>query len=155
MKYTEWKDKRQKAFNELPIFFAFSNKQFAQEMAARGLSEKDTDKLYSIGHGGFYLRKDAGQIREWVKGEGELSQLMNNEEFATEAFEYEMENHEYAINWQRDWDVCNCFCEKECEYGETKTYVDYLTEQSHANWIPAYEKALATYNKLAIENEWY
>lgn len=36
MKYKEWKEKRQKAFNELPIFFAFSNKQFAQEMAARG-----------------------------------------------------------------------------------------------------------------------
>lgn len=28
---------------------------------------------------------------------------------AKEAFEHEMWNHEYAINWQRDYDVINCF----------------------------------------------
>lgn len=155
MTYTEWKDKRQKEFNELPIFFAYSNAQFAAEMAARGLSETDTDKIYRLGRAGFYLRKDSAKIREWFSRTDELSKLMDNEEFAIEAFEYEMENHEYAINWQRDWDVCNCFCEQECEYGEYKTHVDYLTEQGHADWVPAYEKALAIYNEKAIANEWY
>ena len=28
---------------------------------------------------------------------------------AKEAFEHEMWNHEYAINWQRDYDVISCF----------------------------------------------
>lgn len=155
MNYKEWKDKRQKEFNALPIFFAFSWDQMEEELAKRGLTKKDTDKIYSIGNGGYYLRTDAPKIREWVNGSYELPQLMNNEEFAASAFEYEMENHEYAINMQRDWDVCNCFCERPCEYGENKTHVDYLTEQCHANWIPAYERALQEYNKKAIANEWY
>jgi hypothetical protein len=41
------------------------------------------------------------------------------------AFLYEMNNHEYAINWQADWDVCSCF--GECEYGINKNYRDNVS----------------------------
>lgn len=33
--------------------------------------------------------------------------LMSNNEIAYETFLYEMDNHEYAINWDGDWDVLN------------------------------------------------
>ena len=38
-------------------------------------------------------------------------------EHARNAFKYEMFNHEYAINWQGDWDVINCFCKVKYDGG--------------------------------------
>ena len=38
-------------------------------------------------------------------------------EHAKNAFKYEMLNHEYAINWQGDWDVINCFCKVDYDGG--------------------------------------
>lgn len=35
--------------------------------------------------------------------------LKNDKEFAEAAFLYEMDNHEYAINWSGDEDVMSCF----------------------------------------------
>jgi hypothetical protein len=52
--------------------------------------------------------------------------MENNLNFAYEAFEYEMYNHEYPINWQGDWDVCSCF--GECAYSDDKYGTDYLKE---------------------------
>lgn len=155
MKYSEWNEKRQKEVNELPLFFAFSNEQFKEQMEKRGLTENDTDKIYRLGGtGGFYLKTDAEKIREFIRGESQLEELMEDQEFATEAFEYEMENHEYGINWQADWDVCDVFC-KVCEYGEDKTYEDYLMEAGHEGWIPAYRKARKEYYRRAEEYEWF
>lgn len=34
---------------------------------------------------------------------------MKDKDFAYEAFSYEMDNHEYAINWTGDDDVLECF----------------------------------------------
>jgi hypothetical protein len=39
----------------------------------------------------------------------ELKMAMKDKEFAYEAFMYEMDNHEYAINWDGDADVLACF----------------------------------------------
>ena len=36
--------------------------------------------------------------------------LMKKEQFAEEAFRYEMDNHEYAINWSGDDDVLAALC---------------------------------------------
>ena len=46
MTYEEYKTKRQKEFNELPIFYAFSDKQFIEQMEKRGLTIADTVKIY-------------------------------------------------------------------------------------------------------------
>ena len=40
----------------------------------------------------------------------ELQNAMKNEQFAEEAFRYEMDNHEYAINWSGDDDVLAALC---------------------------------------------
>ena len=39
----------------------------------------------------------------------ELHEALKDEEFAEAAFLYEMDNHEYAINWDGDADVLACF----------------------------------------------
>lgn len=149
MKYQEWTKKRQDEFNALPIRFAFSNAQFKEMMEGWGLTENDTDKIYKLGNGGFYQKKDAQLIRDYFNKSSGLDELMDDEEFAIDAFEYEMANHEYAINWQGDWDVCDVFSKGELKYGEDKTYVDYLTEMGHAEWIGAYRKARKNHFKMA------
>lgn len=134
MTYKEFVDKRQSEFNALPIFFAFSNKQFKTAMEERGLTENDTDKIYKFGDtGGFYLRKDSDKILEYFSKPDELKELMKDVKFAEDAFEYEMANHEYAINYQGDWDVCSCF--GNCEYDEHKGYIQYLKDIGYSDEV--------------------
>lgn len=154
MTYKEYKVIRQKSVNDLPIFWAFSNSQFKEAMEERGLTENDTDKIYSLGGGGFYLRSDAEVIHAFFNKKDELPELMKDPAFAEEAFFYEMKNHEFGINWQGAWDVCRCF--GDCEYGEEKGGVDYLREMGYGEeTVAAYKRAKKHYYKMAEENEWF
>lgn len=57
--YRELRERQQKEFNELPLGFAFTMKQFRGMMEEWGLDpEKDQDKLYRIPGGGFLQKKD-------------------------------------------------------------------------------------------------
>lgn len=156
MTYKEYKNSEQEAFNSLPIFFAFSNKQFKEQMEKRGLKETDTDKIYSLpgGAGGYYLRKDAQIIRDFMNREDKLQTLMKDHDFAVSAFYYEMANHEYHINRQGDWDVCNCF--GNCEYGYGKDYHDYLKEMGYDEQMNAcFREAKSKFLKACKKNDWY
>jgi len=157
MTYKEYKQKSQEEFNALPIFWAFSNEQFKEAMEKRGLTEKDTDKIYKLSgiSGGFYLRSDAPIIHEYFDREDNLRELMKDHEFAVSAFLYELGNHEYCYNtYQGDWDVCSCF--GNCEYGESKSYVDYLEEIGYGDAaVRAYKEAVKKYYKMCDENDWY
>lgn len=155
MEYQEWRNKNQKEFNSLPIFFAFSKSQFKEEMEKRGLSENDTDKIYSLGQGGFYLKKDAEVIRDYFNRntEDELKKMIENDSnFAKSAFMYEMKNHEYQINWQGDYDVCSCFGDG--EYSENKTYNEYLKEMGYSeNVINIFREVKREYWNYCIEHD--
>ena len=130
MKYTDYKNARQQEFDSLPLFFAFSNHQFKEAMENRGLTENDTDQVYSLGMGAYYLRKDADVIRAYFDKPDGLKTLMEEDPgFAEDAFEYELANHEYFINWEGDYDVCSCF--GDCKWDERKTYKDYLKEMGY------------------------
>lgn len=160
MTYQEYQDKTQKEFNDLPIFFAFGRKQFKEAMEARGLTENDTDKIYRLGDsGGYYLRSDAHIIRAFFKKDREdktLDNLMKEHDFAVSAFRYEMDNHEYAINYyQGDWEVVGCFSKKPLEFGDDKNYIDYLTEAGLEGLIPWYEEARQSHFKAAEDNDWF
>ena len=79
MTYQEYKKARQDEFNNLPIFFAFSNEQFKRAMEERGLTENDVDKVYRFGGtGGFYLKKDADIIRNFMNKPDKLNEYMKN-----------------------------------------------------------------------------
>lgn len=152
MTYKEYRDKQQKEFDALPIFWAFSMKQFEEEMNKRGLTKNDTDKIYRVGNGGFYLKSDAQTIKDYFDKPNELNELMKDKDFCLDAFNYEMDNHEYAINhYQGDWEVVGCFWH--CEYDDNKDYNDYLKEVGHEDLIPLYEQARREHFKRA--EDWF
>ena len=147
MTYKEYKEARRKKIDDLPIFWAFGKEQFKEQMEKRGLTENDTDKIYALGAGGYYLRSDAGVIHAFLSRENDVSEFMKDPAFAEDAFLYEMGNHEYWINDQGDWDVCSCF--GPCEYESWKEGPDYLKEMGYGDEvIVAYEKAKKRYGKI-------
>lgn len=142
--YKDFRTARQEAFNKLPIFWAFSNKQLEEALAKRGFTMDDAGRvLYRFGNGGFYLKTDSETVKAFFarNWEGELHDLMEGDNsFAEDAFEYEMLNHEYPINWQGDWDVVSCF--GTVEYDECKDGADYLRELGYGDGVvKAYARA--------------
>ena len=98
-KYTELKAKHQKEVDAFPFGFAFSKEQFAEMMAKWGLTPDDTDKIYSIGGGG-YIRKSDSEAMEKMFARHELERKMarkHGDEYLFEMFNYELANHEYCI----------------------------------------------------------
>ena len=101
--YEILKEKHQKAVNELPIFFAFSNEQFNEGMKELGLKPHETDKLYSLkGLGGFYLKTDAEKIfGTFEQNRKELAEAIKNDKtgdgFIYDMFDYELSNHEFVL----------------------------------------------------------
>lgn len=152
MTYKEYIEKKQQEFNTLPIFFAFSTERLVEQMKERGLAEDDFDKIYRLGDtGGFYLKSDSKIIDAYYDKPDKLKELMKDVEFAEDAFEYEMANHEYAINYQGDWDVCICF--GNCEYDECKCYTQYLKDMGYSDEvIRAFKNAKTKHYKMMEEN---
>ena len=156
MTYLEYKNQRQAEFNALPVFFAFSNEQFKNAMEERGLTENDTDKIYSLpgGCGGFYLRSDSEQIKNYFLKHDPLDTLLKNSEFAEDAFYYEMGNHEYHINLQANWDVCSCF--GHVEYNSWDDENEYFKQLGwEPQTIEAYKRAKKRFLQDADERGWY
>lgn len=117
-------------------------------------SLKLTESKYPVfNQVGFCYNKE--EDKDFVKHMYELFDKLNkarveceqSDEYMRKAFEYEMDNHEYAINWQGDWDVCSVF--GECKYGEDKDYTDYLKEMGKENLIPIYAEARKSHMKRA------
>ena len=156
MTYLEYRRERETEACRLPIFYAFSDEQLAEELTKRGFNGLEgASEIYRIGKtGGFYLKKDAPVIKEFLKKQKSrksLKELMQDQKFAVDAFVYELGNHEYAINYyQGDWDVCSCFSERELQFAEDKKYDEYLREAGYDDKVIGYFKiALAKYNKKA------
>ena len=153
--YQQYRKERQNSFNELPIFYAFSNEQFIEAMKQRGLDpEKDCDKLYRTGAGGFYLKSDSQKIQDWIAND-KIDELMNDKDFAVSAFYYEMCNHEYGINYyQGNYDVLSCFYD--VEYNDSDDYELYFDElKLNENIRSAYKQARKKYFANAEANDWF
>lgn len=101
-KYKEMKDRHQQEFNKFPIMFAFNDEQFKEGIKKLKLDEKETDKLLSIGAGGFIRKKDTTKFYEMMKKfDNEFKQLISEDKtgngFIKDMFVYEMINHEYSL----------------------------------------------------------
>lgn len=95
-KYYAMKQRHEKEINSFPMFSAFNEKQFARGMKKLGLEEKDTDKIYHNGYGGFYRKTDSDKLFDMLnKLDAELQESMKDPDFAFQAFDYELANHEY------------------------------------------------------------
>lgn len=98
-KYTELKAKHQAEVDAFPFGFAFNTKQFEEMMTKWGLTPNDTDKIYSIGGGG-YVRKSDAEAMDKMFERHELERKMARkygDEYLFEMFNHELANHEYCI----------------------------------------------------------
>lgn len=98
-KYTELKAKHQAEVDAFPFGFAFNQKQFEEMMSKWGLTPDDTDKIYSIGGGGYVRKSDAEAMHKMFKRH-ELERKMarkHGDEYLFQMFNYELANHEYCI----------------------------------------------------------
>lgn len=106
-KYIEMQERHQKEFDSFPMKFAFSDKQFKESMEELGLTEKDVDKVISIGAGGFIRKSDLEAYKEMCQRTSKEMQDAINEDktgegFIKDMFKYELANHEYCITYELD-----------------------------------------------------
>ena len=97
-KYTELKSKHQKEIDAFPFGFAFNESQFKEMMEKWGLTPDDTDKIYSIGGGGYVRKSDAEAMHKMFERH-ELERKMarkHGDDYLFEMFNYELANHEYS-----------------------------------------------------------
>ena len=102
--YDEMKKRHSEEYNKFPIKFAFSDKQFKEGMKELGLTENDTDKIVSIGYGGFIRKTDVKAFNEMNKRhrEEEKQAIINDktgEGYIKDMFESELANHEYSYTY--------------------------------------------------------
>ena len=118
--YLDLQKKHRKELEEFPIAYAFNDKQL--EEALEKLRATKDECVTVIGHGDIMKRENAKPFLNLLKRQAQevKDKLKNDPEFAEAAFLYEMDNHEYAINWSGDEDVLACFAidwDDICEWG--------------------------------------
>ena len=99
--YKELKNKQEKEINNFPLMFAFSQKQFVEGMEKLGLKETDTEKIISIGAGGYMKKTDLESFKSMRERHyTERKEAVNNDTDGTgyilDMFSYELSNHEYC-----------------------------------------------------------
>ena len=107
--YLELKKKHQKEFEEFPIAYAFNDKQLEEALEKLGATKEECVSVF--GHGDIVKRENAKLLIELLDRQNKemKRKLREDHDFAEAAFLYEMDNHEYAINWSADEDVLDCF----------------------------------------------
>lgn len=106
-KYEELKAKQQKRVDSFPMKFAFSDEQFNKAMNELGLSPEDTDKVISIGGGGFIRKSDLKAFEELFdtidkEMKEEIAKDKTGEHFIKDMFFYELQNHEFGYTKELD-----------------------------------------------------
>ena len=103
--YLDFKKRQQKEFEDFPIAYAFNDKQLEEALVKLGATKEECVSVF--GHGDIVRRQDAKDlVKLFTRHDKELKEkLKSDPEFAYEAILYEMDNHEYAINWSGDEDV--------------------------------------------------
>ena len=100
--YIKLKSKHQKEIDAFPLGFAFSNQQFVEMMNKWGLTENDTNKIYSIGGGGYIRKTDSDAFYEILNrhaNEREKAMRENADDYLYHMFDYELANHEYNYTY--------------------------------------------------------
>lgn len=107
--YLDLQEKHRQEINEFPIAYAFSDQQLKEALEKLGAKSKE-ECVTVFGHGDIVKRENAKPFLDMLKRHTkETQEAMKDKEFAEAAFRYEMDNHEYAINWDGDDDVLACF----------------------------------------------
>ena len=107
--YLDFKKRQEKEFGEFPIAYAFNDKQLEEALEKLGATKEECVSVF--GHGDVVKKENVNALIALLgRHTRELrDKLREDKEFAEAAFLYEMDNHEYAINWTADEDVLDCF----------------------------------------------
>lgn len=107
--YMDLRKRHQKEFEDFPIAYAFNDEQLREALEKLGAAKDECVTVF--GHGDIVKKKDVNALIALLQRHTrELrDKLREDKEFAEAAFLYEMDNHEYAINWSADEDVMDCF----------------------------------------------
>lgn len=107
--YLDLKKRHEKEFEEFPIAYAFNDKQLEEALAKLNATKEEVVTVF--GHGDIVKRENVKALIALLeRHEQELHQRLKDDvEFAEAAFLYEMDNHEYAINWSADEDTLAAF----------------------------------------------
>lgn len=107
--YLDLQKRQQKELEDFPIAYAFNEHQLKE--ALEKLDAKKEECVTLFGHGDILKKVDVPAFKDMLKRHTkELQDAMKDEKFAEAAFLYEMDNHEYAINWDGDADVLDALC---------------------------------------------
>ena len=108
--YTDLIARHQQEVNDFPIAYAFSDQQLKEALEKLGV-ESTKECVTVFGHGDIVKKENASKLIAMLKRHTQevKDELVKDPEFAEAAFLYEMDNHEYAINWDGDDDVLRCF----------------------------------------------
>lgn len=106
--YLDLKKRQEQEFADFPIAYAFSDKQLTEALEKLGVEKSECVTVF--GHGDIVKKKDVPALFALLKRHTkELHDALLDVDFAEAAFLYEMDNHEYAINWNGDEDVLAAF----------------------------------------------
>ena len=106
--YLDLQKKHQEELEEFPIAYAFNDKQLQEALEKLGATKEECVTVFN--HGDIVKRTDAKALVKMLERQTKemKDKLKDDPEFAYEAFLYEMDNHEYAINLSGDEDVLDC-----------------------------------------------
>lgn len=107
--YLDLQKRHQEELEAFPIAYAFNDEQL--ERALEKLGAKKEECVTVFGHGDIVKKENAKKLIAMLERQREemLQRIRDDVEFAEAAFRYEMDNHEYAINWSGDEDVLGVF----------------------------------------------
>ena len=107
--YLDLQTRQRKEFEEFPIAYAFNEKQLEEALEKLGATKEECVTVFD--HGDIVKKKDVKRLIAMLERQREelFQRLRDDPIFAEAAFLYEMDNHEYAINWDGDEDVLACF----------------------------------------------
>ena len=125
--YLDLKKKHEQEVSDFPVAYAFNDEQLKEALIKLGA--KSVDECVTVfGHGDVVKRENAKPFIQMLKHHRiELKDKMRHDhEFAEAAFLYEMDNHEYAINWDGDEEILSCFGLSEDEVTEFGLKTAYM-----------------------------
>lgn len=107
--YLDLLDKQREEVNSFPIAYAFDNKQMEEALEKLGAKKEECVTIF--GHGDIVKKENAPKFIAMLKRHSQeiRNLIINDKDIAEAAFLYEMDNHEYAINWDGDDEVLRCF----------------------------------------------
>lgn len=106
--YLKLRDRQMEELNKFPIAYAFDEKQLEEALEKLGATKEECVTIF--GHGDIVKKENAKKFVDILKRHtDEVKEALQDKDFALAAFLYEMDNHEYAINYDGDGDVLGCF----------------------------------------------